>query len=220
MEVTEGLIKELQVRNRIVEGARQSFFEYGFSRVTMDEIAVNLGMSKKTLYKHFSSKDELLKAVMNNHCNGMDGRVKPIMENTTTDFIEKMMVMGPIVAENIAKIPVHFLKDLEKNAPETWREFQEWRRTRIIVNFGKFLNEGIEKGVFRNDLNTEGIVTIYLTIIEGMFRSEVLSSLPLTPAQVYVMIAKILTEGIIDESARAQYLAKIRPEMSEFSLSI
>lgn len=220
MEITEEQIKELQVRNRIVEGARQSFFEYGFSRVTMDEIAVNLGMSKKTLYKHFSSKDELLKAVMSSHCKGMDGRVKPIMENDTTDSIEKMMIMGPIVAENIAKIPVPFLKDLEKNAPETWREFQEWRRGSIIANFGNFLKEGIEKGVFRSDLNTEGVVTMYLTLIEGMFRSEVLSKLPLTPAQVYVMIAKILTEGMIDESARKQFLEKTRPAMSEFSLSI
>ncbi|MBI3260518.1 MAG: TetR/AcrR family transcriptional regulator [Ignavibacteriae bacterium] len=220
MEMSEEQIKEIQVRNRIVEGARQSFFEYGFSRVTMDEIAVNLGMSKKTLYKHFSSKDELLKSVMSSHCSGMDGRVQPIMENHTTDFIEKMMIMGPIVAEHIAKIPVLFLKDLEKNSPETWREFQEWRRTRIIVNFGNFLKEGMEKGVFRTDLNTEGVVTMYLTLIEGMFRSEVLSKLPLTPSQVYVMIAKVLTEGMIDESARKQFLEKTRPAMSEFSLSI
>ena len=220
MEITEEQTKELQVWNRIVACAKQSFFECGFSRVTMDEIAVNLGMSKKTLYKHFSSKDELLKTVMTNHCKGMDGRVQPIMENDRTDFIEKMMVMGPIIAENIALIPVHFLKDLERNAPETWSEYQEWRRNSIIDKFGRFLKEGIEKGIFRNDLNTEGIVTMYLTIIEGMFRSEVLANLPLTPAQVYIMIAKILTEGIINESARKEYLEKTRPAMTEFSLSI
>lgn len=220
MEITEEQTKELHVWNRIVESAKQSFFECGFSRVTMDEIAVNLGMSKKTLYKHFSSKDELLKTVMTNHCKGMDGRVQPIMENDRTDFIEKMMVMGPIIAENIAKIPVHFLKDLERNAPETWSEYQEWRRNNIIDKFGRFLREGIEKGIFRNDLNTEGIVTMYLTIIEGMFRSEVLTKLPLTPSQVYIMIAKILTEGIINESARKEYLEKTRPAMTEFSLSI
>jgi AcrR family transcriptional regulator len=220
MEMSEEQIKELHVRNRIVEGARQSFFEYGFSRVTMDEIAENLGMSKKTLYKHFSSKEDLLKSVITSHCNGMDVRVQPIMENTTTDFIEKMLIMGPIIAENIAKIPVLFLKDLEKNSPETWREYQEWRRSSIIANFGKFLTEGIQQGVFRNDLHVEGVVTMYLTIIEGMFRSEVLSKLPLTPAQVYTMIARVLTEGIIDESARKEFFEKTRPAMSAFSLSI
>lgn len=221
MENPEEHIKETQVRNRIVEGAREAFFEYGFSRVTMDEVSEKLGMSKKTLYKHFSSKDLLLKEVMQSYCTGMECKMKPIMENTDTDFIEKMMTMGPIVAENIAKIPFPFLKDLERNAPDTYREYLEWRRNNITVNFGNFLREGIQKHVFRDDMNVEAIVTMYLTLIDGMFRAEVLNKLPLTPGQVYVMIARTLTEGIIAEEARNGYMLRTRPTVvNDFFLSI
>ncbi|MBK9248050.1 MAG: TetR/AcrR family transcriptional regulator [Ignavibacteria bacterium] len=218
---TEEHIKEIQVRNRIIEGAREAFFEYGFSRVTMDEIAEKLGMSKKTLYKHFSSKDVLLKEVMTSQCYGMECKMKPILENMETDFIEKMMTMGPIVAENIAMIPFLFLKDLERNAPEIWKEYLEWRREHITLNFGKFLNEGIKKHVFRDDLNIDALVTMYLTLIEGMFRTEVLSKLPLTPGQVYVMIARTLTEGIIADEARNGYVLRTRTtQTKDFFLNI
>jgi len=47
---------DAEVRNRILTEARGLFFRYGFSRVTMDEAAETLGMSKKTLYRHFPSK--------------------------------------------------------------------------------------------------------------------------------------------------------------------
>lgn len=51
-------------RRRIIAGARRHFFANGFRRVTMDDLANELGMSKKTLYTHFSSKEELVKAVL------------------------------------------------------------------------------------------------------------------------------------------------------------
>ena len=52
------------VRDRIVATAERIFLRSGFSRVLMDDLARELGMSKKTLYSHFASKEELLRAVL------------------------------------------------------------------------------------------------------------------------------------------------------------
>ena len=51
-------------RRRIIDGARRYFFSHGFRGVTMDDLAAELAMSKKTLYAHFDSKMALLQAVM------------------------------------------------------------------------------------------------------------------------------------------------------------
>ena len=50
---------DMEIRDRILEKARDMFFKLGFSKVTMDEIAFELGMSKKTLYRYFKTKKNL-----------------------------------------------------------------------------------------------------------------------------------------------------------------
>ena len=57
------VVNEEETKERIVQRARDEFFAHGFSKVTMDELCDELGISKKTMYEHFNSKDELLDAV-------------------------------------------------------------------------------------------------------------------------------------------------------------
>ncbi|MFM7339105.1 MAG: TetR/AcrR family transcriptional regulator, partial [Bacteroidota bacterium] len=56
--------KDESVKDRLLTTAMQEFMQYGFSRISMDDLAVKLGMSKKTLYKHFPSKEELVRGVL------------------------------------------------------------------------------------------------------------------------------------------------------------
>lgn len=74
-------------RRRIVTEARRHFLAHGFRGVTMDDLAAELGMSKKTLYAHFSSKDSLLEAVIEDKLRAVDldlGRVASESANTET----------------------------------------------------------------------------------------------------------------------------------------
>jgi AcrR family transcriptional regulator len=52
---------------RIIESAEEMFFRYGIKSITMDDIAKQLGMSKKTIYQHFSDKDKLVESLINEH---------------------------------------------------------------------------------------------------------------------------------------------------------
>jgi len=56
------MTEEKEIKQRIALKADEMFRQFGYSKVTMEEIASSLAMSKKTLYKHFSNKDHLLKA--------------------------------------------------------------------------------------------------------------------------------------------------------------
>ncbi len=51
---------DIEIKDRILSRAEEMFLKFGYSKVTMDEIAANIGMSKKTLYKFFPSKEELV----------------------------------------------------------------------------------------------------------------------------------------------------------------
>ena len=64
------------IRAQILTKAREEFFTHGFSKVTTDELAVALGISKKTLYQHFSSKEELLQAAVYQLRDELEGFLK------------------------------------------------------------------------------------------------------------------------------------------------
>src|SRR5438128_11703458 len=73
-------------RQRIVEGARAHFFSHGFRSVTMDDLAGELAISKKTLYAHFPSKIALLEAVLADKFAGVEATLEEITRAFPHDF--------------------------------------------------------------------------------------------------------------------------------------
>src|SRR5437764_10816989 len=73
-------------RQRIVEAARAHFFNHGFRSVTMDDLAEELGISKKTLYAHFPGKINLLEAVLANKFASVETTLKEVTRAHPRDF--------------------------------------------------------------------------------------------------------------------------------------
>src|SRR5213076_3025102 len=78
---------ESAVRQRIVAAARQHFFARGFRGVTMDDLAEELGMSKKTLYAHFPGKTALLEGVLLHKFETIEADMEQIMAECSSDFV-------------------------------------------------------------------------------------------------------------------------------------
>ena len=74
--------KRDSTRQRIVDAARIHFFSHGFRSVTMDDLAEELGISKKTLYAHFPGKIDLLEAVLADKFAGVEATLKKVMRRT------------------------------------------------------------------------------------------------------------------------------------------
>ncbi len=197
--------QDQDIKNRIMNAAREQFYVFGFSKVTVDEIVSKLGISKKTFYKYFESKDALVKEVTETTMLEMDACCRQFRENDTIDFVEKLKNMMTFVAMHYAKVGKPLLEDLEKNAPHVWKQIEEHRAKSIAANFGNLLKEGVEKGIFRDDIDRELIMLIYNNTIQNIIRPEVLTHLPYSAAQVFETIVKIIFEGILTESARSRY---------------
>ena len=73
-------------RQRIVDAARGHFFSHGFRSVTMDDLALELGVSKKTLYAHFPGKFDLLEAVLADKLTGVEATLKEVTRAHPDDF--------------------------------------------------------------------------------------------------------------------------------------
>lgn len=196
-----------QIRNRILETAREQFFQLGFTRVTMDEIASGLGMSKKTLYKFFPGKEGLLREVVKLNMGEIERGIDEILQDRGLSFVEKLKQLMAFLAMKLSRIGPLFMQDLHRNAPELWKEIEAFRRQKATSLFGGLIDEGIQKGVFRSDVHQQLLTLMYVNLIQSILNAEVLSQLPLSASQAFEAILKVLFEGILTDEFRANYAA-------------
>jgi len=197
-----------EVRNRILTEARGLFFRYGFSRVTMDEAAEALGMSKKTLYRHFPSKEDLLEATTTAHIEECNGELKAICGRKDLSPLERLKLTMTYLNALFNQMSEPLVHDLRRHAPETWKRVEEQRQKTIATDFGALIKEGRQKGQFRKDVDERLFILIYSTVVRDILNPETLSSLPFKPSVVYDAICKTLFEGLLTDKARAEYHAK------------
>jgi AcrR family transcriptional regulator len=198
----EDRMTELEMRNRIIEKASEHFLKFGFTKVTMNEIATDLGMSKKTVYAHFLSKEELLSAMMNKIHADTAARVESLMGNQEMDFFEKLVNLLNVSAEFHQKITPHFLMDIRRHVPEVCKDSDDFIKTRVEAVLGSIIAEGVRKQVFRADVNEQLLTMMYLGAFQMLMRPDMLSQLPFTTHQVMDTIGRVMFTGILTDDAR------------------
>ena len=147
--------EEKEIKERILKQAEQLFLQFGYSKVTMDEIAASLGMSKKTLYKFFPGKETLVKEMITSMKCSIDEHIDNVWSNKEMDFMDKLKSVMNFIGKQTTKLHGPLLEDLHKNIPEVWQEIHDFRKENAVKRFSVFINEGVETGVFRKDLDRQ-----------------------------------------------------------------
>lgn len=200
------MLEEQITKRRILDKSLEMFQNFGFSKVTMEEIASNLGISKKTLYKHFTNKEHILKELIETVKCDIEEKFEKIFADEQSDFIQKLQGVLDVIGENIKKMQGHLTHDLLKNHPEIWKEIQEFRRKKSQVKFTRLIDLGIKEGFIKADVNSHIVMLAYTAAIHEIMVPEVLSQISLSANQVYDEIIKTLFEGILSEKGRFRYV--------------
>lgn len=199
-----------KTRVRILEAARDQFFQFGFSQVTTDEIASSLGISKATLYRYFSSKEQLLREIVFGLLREIEAGVDAVIEDKKKDFVEKLAELLGFIGLKLTRIGGLITLDIQRNVPELWKEFEEFRKEKILSKLKFILSKGSEEGVFRADLNQDLLVLMYVTLIQNIMNPVTLIQFSLSFQEAFGMLIKIVLEGILAENARAKYLSRAK----------
>jgi TetR/AcrR family transcriptional regulator, cholesterol catabolism regulator len=161
----------MELRERIIEGASTLFRSYGIKSVTMDSLASNLGISKRTIYEVFSDKDELLIGVM----QAMAERQKTLMRKIILESgnaIEAIFRILEINMNHMQEMSPAFRADIKRIHHEVLMgrygkcEMPDYRdNTEVII-------KGIEDGFFRSDLNADIVNRCFYLIGRSVMDSE------------------------------------------------
>ena len=188
-------------RQRIVQVAESIFLRKGFSRVLMDDLATELGMSKKTLYRHFDTKEELLRAVLQSRITFGEEVLRGIVA-TSEPFPAKMRRLVHFVHGKISESGPMFMEDIRRYAPGCFEIIEEFRARAIPVYFGAILDEGIAEGYLRKDLQRDLLIRMLVLSIQGIVRPGVVEQLHLLPTEALDGILSIVFRGAFTAEGR------------------
>jgi AcrR family transcriptional regulator len=200
------IVTDSEIKNRILEGAKEYYFHYGFSKSTMDDFAHRLGMSKKTIYKLFPSKDDIVRHITRDKINTIHSCCRVLQSDKSLDFIERLKRITGYISNEMQSLKPSFYSDIQRTMPDLWKEIEGLRRELVFKDFGQMMREGIEIGVFRKDINVDVLVLMYANAMESIINPETLSTLPLNAAQAYDAIVDIVFGGVFTPQAKEKYL--------------
>jgi AcrR family transcriptional regulator len=151
----------MEMKERILSKAEELFCRYGVKSVTMDEIANQLGISKKTIYQSFTDKDELVLEVFNAHMNENKNQCLQDQQKAENAVHEIFLAMD-MVEDMLKAMNASILFDLEKYHPNTYSRLKTYKTEFLYNVISKNLKRGIQEEVYRIDLNVDVITRMRL----------------------------------------------------------
>jgi hypothetical protein len=150
------------MREKILEKSNELFLKLGFKSVTMDEIASSLGVSKKTIYKYFKNKTELVGEVTNlmfsSICTGIDS-ICALKKNP----IEEVFDIKRLIMSNLKDEKSSPQYQLQKYYPKIFASISKKQFDIMQVCVIENLNEGIHQGLYRESIDVTFISRIYFS---------------------------------------------------------
>ncbi len=189
------------IRQSILELSYSKFAVYGFKKVTIDEIAAELGISKKTVYKLFSSKEEILREVVLGKMNSLleiFGKIQSMKESS----VDKIQAISEIVGTHINEQWQRILTEVRLNAPGLFKEIDAIIQEKLALGWQKIFVDGQKNGWIRKDIDPVVFTTAYVGVVRELMKTDFLSKHALTESEVPKQVFRMFTEGILTEKGR------------------
>jgi len=204
----------VSLKIEILEKSRELFYVNGYSKVTVDEIALGLGISKKTIYKYFSGKKQILEMIFYDFKQNLSGEVNTVLDNMNLSYPEKLKQIMTRVAVVLAGMSPIFFVDIQVNFPDLWDQLNRYKQEAAFLRFNRLIVEGIETGYIKKGINKDMVVALYASAIDNLLDphflyqlpEEIMKGMPKYPAEIFDHALHIIYEGILTEEAKKGYL--------------
>ncbi|MBK8519165.1 MAG: TetR/AcrR family transcriptional regulator [Saprospiraceae bacterium] len=183
------------MQGRILAKAEELSRTLGFRAITMDELATNLGISKKTIYQYYSDKNSLVDSVVSTIIQGTQAKC----HNTTLkseNAIDEIFITMKNIRKDFQNLNPIVLHDLEKYFPETYEKFQEHKNNFIYELIYQNLVNGIAEGYYRNEIKPEILARFRIESMLMAFNQNIFPAKKFKLAEVTQAILEHFLYGI------------------------
>lgn len=169
-------------------------FKKGPSRTTMDHVASSLGISKRTLYEIFGSKDEMLRKIFSHQHTELRRRAQEIFQSTPNmmEAMVKFMIMHHKILENTCP---DFFRDMDERCKHLRPDYDS-NNDEMNQHISRIISLGVKQGMFRKNCDYEMNLRLLRVQIESIKRMEDYFPPEITPAQAFKSIGEAFLRNI------------------------
>lgn len=155
------------MKDKIISKASNLFLKLGFKSVTMDDIANEMCISKKTIYKYFCNKEILIEETTETGLKQINQTIAKIVANNH-NAIEENFEIIKMFKEMFNSIETSPSYQLKKHYPEIYQKLISQSKTECHSMFKQNIEKGIQEGLYRNELNIQSHVYFYYALISSI----------------------------------------------------
>jgi AcrR family transcriptional regulator len=192
---------EIKVREWLLDRTTMRLFQSGFDGLTMDSVAEDAGISKKTLYHLVPSKADLLKMVIGRQIESVEKKIKGIQVDPHKSFQEKLDGMLREASEFLSRLPKNTPRQIMKMGPEVW-EMLRSKRASLLDIIVELLVQGREIGMIRKDLPPAFLAKSLHTMIDTLLTPQMAVESGMGLTELLNLTLKMIYGGILTDLGR------------------
>ena len=181
----------------ILEQAFASFIQKGPKNFTVDALAVELGMSKKTIYGIFPTKEILIENIFENFTASIRKEFEEIINSEENPIIKFNTIIDSLTNKFVL-IPITSLMELKIRYPLIWERLANFREE-MSKNFAQFFKDAQKQGLAKSDIDMEKAASIFLYIINNTIQPEFFIANDIAPSDGMKLLVRMITEGLLTE---------------------
>jgi len=195
--------KAQEDKEKILQYSRQKFHRDGFYKTSMDEIAAELQVSKKTIYKHFPSKENLLEEICKGTACEITSKVDEIIESKE-DVVIKFVKILNMYSNFLMNISEKWVRDIQVHTPHLKKDIDETKNDKMNRVLAKLLEQGKREKLIEN-YPTQIIIISFTTSLVSVLNHDFLINNKFTMLDAFKITYEMLLNGILTEKGKKKF---------------
>jgi TetR/AcrR family transcriptional regulator, cholesterol catabolism regulator len=189
-------MKNDRIQQVLISRSRELFMKHGLKALTMDDIARELGMSKKTIYQVVDNKSDLIKLALRDYLDEERRNLDIIMQRADNPVEELIQIMEYFLV-SVQDLDVSALNEMQKYYPEAWDIYNDYRYNFILGRMVINLQNGIQRGYYRDDLDADIMARLYVAGVEMLVHQELFPAARFTFVNIFREFLEYHLRGIV-----------------------
>ena len=195
----------------ILERASAVYMKYGIKTVTMDDLAGEIGISKKTIYKYFDDKNDLVRSIIEMKVS-MDAAICVNCMQNSENAIDDLFNLSKLVVEHFSNINPAVFYDLRKYHPDAWgvMEKHKWEFVQSMIQ--ENVERGIKENIYRKSLHPEIMSRLYVSSTDAILNSNIFPWPEFKFQEVFIEMIHFQLYGMVNDEGRKYLKQKLQNE--------
>ena len=198
-----------EIESRILEEAQRLFLLHGVRGVTMDDMAGNLGMSKKTLYQYFTNKADLVLLVATSFIEAEKIESDRVIQGASNAIDQEFRLLR-WSSRVFGRMNPNLISEVQRFYPQAWEVFNQFKQEFLFKKIVENLRRGVKEGLYRPELNLDLIATLRIAQIESNLQRDSSFLLGHSFDHINLVLFDLYMRSIVTDRGRSLLLTYLK----------